>query len=127
MYWIIYTSVCVLYVFFLKVNLDSETRNQTIASITNPTNESFILAQQTIQGLMNKDSYQRFLRSSFYFELKQLVWHTYPENDEPTNSESNIHDTIISDNQTQYFISRDPITDNTSSPCSEEEHIKVGI
>ncbi|CAH8506634.1 unnamed protein product [Schistosoma guineensis] len=107
-----------------EVNLDSETRNQTIASITNPTNESFILAQQTIQGLMNKDSYQRFLRSSFYFELKQLVWHTYPENDEPTNSESNIHDTIISDNQTEYFISRDPITDNTSSPCSEEEHVK---
>uniref|UniRef100_A0A5K4FD30 RGS domain-containing protein n=2 Tax=Schistosoma mansoni TaxID=6183 RepID=A0A5K4FD30_SCHMA len=107
-----------------EVNLDSETRNQTIANISNPTNESFVLAQQTIQGLMNKDSYQRFLRSSFYFELKQLVWHAYPQNEEATKSESNIIDTVMSDNQAQYFLSRDPVTDNTSSPCSEEEHVK---
>ncbi|VDQ03056.1 unnamed protein product [Trichobilharzia regenti] len=64
-----------------EVNLDSETRNRTISGLSNPTNESFVIAQQTIQGLMNKDSYQRFLRSSFYFDLKQLVWDTHSSGD----------------------------------------------
>ncbi|KAK4469440.1 hypothetical protein MN116_006992 [Schistosoma mekongi] len=104
-----------------EVNLDSETRNQTIANLTNPTNESFILAQQTIQGLMNKDSYQRFLRSSFYFDLKQLVWHIYPQIDE--SGESNVAcDSIISDHQTQYSLLNNP--GNKSSPCFDEEQVK---
>ncbi|TNN06372.1 Regulator of G-protein signaling 5 [Schistosoma japonicum] len=104
-----------------EVNLDSETRNQTIANLTNPTNESFILAQQTIQGLMNKDSYQRFLRSSLYFELKQLVWHTYPQRDE--SDESNVVcDPIVADQQTQYSVLNS--SGNKSSLCFDEEQVK---
>ncbi|CAH8293374.1 unnamed protein product, partial [Schistosoma turkestanicum] len=102
-----------------EVNLDSETRNQTIASILNPTSETFVLAQQTIQGLMNKDSYQRFLRSTFYCDLKQLVWNTYPQCEQ---SPTSILSTYHSD---QCYLSNNPaVENNTSSLFTEEEHMK---
>ena len=52
-----------------QVNLDTETRTLTIASIDNPPLETFDRAQRRIQGLMEKDSYQRFLKSELYINL----------------------------------------------------------
>jgi hypothetical protein len=58
------------------VNLDTETRMSTIASIDNPPLETFDRAQRRIQGLMEKDSYQRFLKSELYINLLRRT--TYP-------------------------------------------------
>lgn len=52
-----------------QVNLDTETRMSTIASIDNPPLDTFDRAQRRIQGLMEKDSYQRFLKSELYINL----------------------------------------------------------
>ncbi|CAH8505782.1 unnamed protein product [Heterobilharzia americana] len=108
-----------------EVNLDSETRNQTISGLINPTNQSFILAQQTIKALMNKDSYHRFLRSSFYFHLKQLVWHTYPSNDVLATDEST---KSTKDNQLDYpiEINKSSLLNKDNEYCSrvEEDQIK---
>uniref|UniRef100_UPI00358FC889 regulator of G-protein signaling 4-like n=1 Tax=Myxine glutinosa TaxID=7769 RepID=UPI00358FC889 len=52
-----------------EVNLDSCTRELTIGSLANPTSETFVLAQKRIFGLMEKDSYTRFLRSDFYLDM----------------------------------------------------------
>jgi len=59
-----------------QVNLDTETRMSTIANIDNPPLDTFDRAQRRIQGLMEKDSYQRFLKSELYINLLRRT--TYP-------------------------------------------------
>lgn len=59
-----------------QVNLDTETRMSTNATIDNPPLETFDRAQRRIQGLMEKDSYQRFLKSELYVNLLRRT--TYP-------------------------------------------------
>lgn len=63
-------------VFLFQVNLDTETRMSTIANIDNPPLETFDRAQRRIQGLMEKDSYQRFLKSELYINLLRRT--SYP-------------------------------------------------
>jgi hypothetical protein len=65
-----------------QVNLDTETRMSTIANIDNPPLETFDRAQRRIQGLMEKDSYQRFLKSELYINLLRRT--TYPVQRRPT-------------------------------------------
>ncbi|XP_066548403.1 regulator of G-protein signaling 16 [Amia ocellicauda] len=52
-----------------EVNIDHETRQITKDNLEHPTLASFDLAQNKIYTLMEKDSYQRFLRSSLYQDL----------------------------------------------------------
>nr|XP_056716271.1 regulator of G-protein signaling 3 isoform X1 [Euleptes europaea] len=52
-----------------EVNLDSYTREHTKENMQNITRSSFDLAQRRIYGLMEKDSYPRFLRSELYLDL----------------------------------------------------------
>ncbi|XP_048472533.1 regulator of G-protein signaling 3-like isoform X2 [Rhincodon typus] len=52
-----------------EVNLDSHTREVTSTNVLSPTHSTFDLAQKRIFGLMEKDSYPRFLRSQFYLDL----------------------------------------------------------
>ncbi|PAA79334.1 hypothetical protein BOX15_Mlig010798g2 [Macrostomum lignano] len=49
-----------------EVNLDSTTRLATINAMGSPDRHLFEQAQKRIQALMEKDSYQRFLRSEVY-------------------------------------------------------------
>lgn len=58
-----------IYRFFLQVNLDSYTRDHTKDNLQNVTRSCFDLAQRRIYGLMEKDSYPRFLRSELYLDL----------------------------------------------------------
>ncbi|XP_063000525.1 regulator of G-protein signaling 3 isoform X1 [Elgaria multicarinata webbii] len=52
-----------------EVNLDSYTREHTKENLQNITWGCFNLAQRRIYGLMEKDSYPRFLRSELYLDL----------------------------------------------------------
>uniref|UniRef100_A0A4W6CY31 Regulator of G-protein signaling 3 n=1 Tax=Lates calcarifer TaxID=8187 RepID=A0A4W6CY31_LATCA len=52
-----------------SVNLDSYTRDHTKDNLQNVTRSCFDLAQRRIYGLMEKDSYPRFLRSELYLDL----------------------------------------------------------
>ncbi|XP_010586020.3 regulator of G-protein signaling 3 isoform X2 [Loxodonta africana] len=52
-----------------EVNLDSDTREQTKNNLQSVTRGCFDLAQKRIFGLMEKDSYPRFLRSDLYLDL----------------------------------------------------------
>ncbi|XP_047228334.1 regulator of G-protein signaling 3a isoform X5 [Girardinichthys multiradiatus] len=52
-----------------EVNLDSYTRDHTKDNLQNVTRSCFDLAQRRIYGLMEKDSYPRFLRSELYLDL----------------------------------------------------------
>ncbi|XP_044295795.1 regulator of G-protein signaling 3 isoform X3 [Varanus komodoensis] len=52
-----------------EVNLDSYTREHTKENLQNITQNCFDLAQRRIYGLMEKDSYPRFLRSDLYLNL----------------------------------------------------------
>ncbi|KAJ8285652.1 hypothetical protein GJAV_G00029390 [Gymnothorax javanicus] len=52
-----------------EVNLDSHTREHTKDSLQNVSRSCFDLAQRRIYGLMEKDSYPRFLRSELYMDL----------------------------------------------------------
>ncbi|GCB80096.1 hypothetical protein scyTo_0019660 [Scyliorhinus torazame] len=52
-----------------EVNLDSHTREVTTNNILSPNRSTFDLAQKRIFGLMEKDSYPRFLRSEFFVDL----------------------------------------------------------
>ncbi|KAJ7317358.1 hypothetical protein JRQ81_003520, partial [Phrynocephalus forsythii] len=54
-----------------EVNLDSQTRDVTNRNILLPTRSCFEQAQRRIFGLMEKDSYPRFLRSFIYQALAQ--------------------------------------------------------
>ncbi|XP_066472304.1 regulator of G-protein signaling 2-like isoform X2 [Tiliqua scincoides] len=54
-----------------EVNLDSQTRDITNRNILLPTRSCFEQAQRRIFGLMEKDSYPRFLRSFTYQALVQ--------------------------------------------------------
>lgn len=49
-----------------EVNLDSDTRMQTVLGLESPSRETFDVAQHKIQALMAKDSYPRFLESDLY-------------------------------------------------------------
>ena len=57
------------------MNLDTETRMSTIVNIDNPPLDTFDRAQKRIQGLMEKDSYQRFLKSELYINLLRRASH----------------------------------------------------
>ncbi|XP_043837759.1 regulator of G-protein signaling 3 isoform X2 [Dromiciops gliroides] len=52
-----------------EVNLDSYTREHTKGNLQSVTKGCFDLAQKRIYGLMEKDSYPRFLRSELYLDL----------------------------------------------------------
>uniref|UniRef100_A0A8B9CQW1 Regulator of G-protein signaling 3 n=1 Tax=Anser brachyrhynchus TaxID=132585 RepID=A0A8B9CQW1_9AVES len=52
-----------------EVNLDSYTREHTKENLQNITRGCFDLAQKRIYGLMEKDSYPRFLRSDLYLDI----------------------------------------------------------
>ncbi|XP_028319468.1 regulator of G-protein signaling 3a isoform X2 [Gouania willdenowi] len=52
-----------------EVNLDSYTRDHTKDNLQTVTRSCFDLAQRRIYGLMEKDSYPRFLRSELYLDL----------------------------------------------------------
>ncbi|XP_032721553.1 regulator of G-protein signaling 3 isoform X2 [Lontra canadensis] len=52
-----------------EVNLDSYTREHTKINLQSVTRGCFDLAQKRIFGLMEKDSYPRFLRSDLYLDL----------------------------------------------------------
>ncbi|XP_028826812.1 regulator of G-protein signaling 3a isoform X3 [Denticeps clupeoides] len=52
-----------------EVNLDSYTREHTKENLQNISRSCFDLAQRRIYGLMEKDSYPRFLRSELYLDL----------------------------------------------------------
>lgn len=54
----------------LQVNLDSETREVLTDRMDTPAADTFVEAQQRIFTLMAKDSFPRFLHSSYY---KQTV------------------------------------------------------
>ncbi|XP_078734155.1 regulator of G-protein signaling 3-like isoform X1 [Lampetra fluviatilis] len=55
-----------------EVNLDSSTREVTMANLQKPTVTSLDLAQKRIYGLMERDSYPRFLRSDLYHDLTNV-------------------------------------------------------
>ncbi|XP_078405906.1 regulator of G-protein signaling 3a isoform X2 [Cetorhinus maximus] len=52
-----------------EVNLDSYTREHTKENLQKASRTCFDLAQKRIYGLMEKDSYPRFLRSDLYLDL----------------------------------------------------------
>ncbi|MGH0188013.1 UNVERIFIED_CONTAM: hypothetical protein FKN15_027515 [Acipenser sinensis] len=52
-----------------EVNLDSKTREITSQLVLNPTRSCFDQAEKRVYGLMEKDSYPRFLHSELYQEL----------------------------------------------------------
>ena len=52
-----------------QINLDSVTRDQTIAELASPSTHTFENAQKRIQALMERDSYGRFLRSDLFLTL----------------------------------------------------------
>ncbi|XP_048876459.1 regulator of G-protein signaling 3a isoform X7 [Brienomyrus brachyistius] len=52
-----------------EVNLDSYTREHTKENLQTSLRSCFDLAQKRIYGLMEKDSYPRFLRSELYLDL----------------------------------------------------------
>ncbi|XP_076347610.1 uncharacterized protein LOC143245305 [Tachypleus tridentatus] len=52
-----------------EVNLDSTTKNTIFNSLSNPDHHSFDQAQKRIQGLMERDTYLRFLQSDLYLAL----------------------------------------------------------
>ncbi|XP_072559667.1 regulator of G-protein signaling 3 isoform X8 [Paramormyrops kingsleyae] len=52
-----------------EVNLDAQTREQTKDNLQNITCSCFDQAQRKIYGLMERDSYPRFLRSELYLDL----------------------------------------------------------
>ncbi|XP_074871682.1 regulator of G-protein signaling 3 isoform X3 [Carettochelys insculpta] len=52
-----------------EVNLDSYTREHTKENLQAVTRSCFDLAQKRIYGLMEKDSYPRFLRSELYLDI----------------------------------------------------------
>ncbi|XP_060095079.1 regulator of G-protein signaling 2-like isoform X1 [Heteronotia binoei] len=63
-----------------EVNLDSQTRDITNRNILLPTRGCFEQAQRRIFGLMEKDSYPRFIRSPVYQALVQ------PNGEEPNGA-----------------------------------------
>ena len=52
-----------------QINLDSKTRLAVKDNMSSPNKHTFEEAQRKIQGLMEKDSYPRFLNSDAYQKL----------------------------------------------------------
>ncbi|XP_067829227.1 regulator of G-protein signaling 4-like isoform X1 [Heptranchias perlo] len=52
-----------------EVNLDSHSRESVLQNMTNPSLSCFDPAQKRIYGLMEKDSFPRFLKSQFFLGL----------------------------------------------------------
>ncbi|XP_067876892.1 regulator of G-protein signaling 8-like isoform X2 [Heterodontus francisci] len=52
-----------------EVNLDSHSRESVHNNVTKPSRSCFEPAQKRIYGLMEKDSFPRFLKSKFYLGL----------------------------------------------------------
>ncbi|XP_041033292.1 regulator of G-protein signaling 4-like isoform X1 [Carcharodon carcharias] len=52
-----------------EVNLDSHSRESVHTNMTNPSLSCFDPAQKRIYGIMEKDSFPRFLKSQFYLGL----------------------------------------------------------
>ncbi|XP_069745731.1 regulator of G-protein signaling 3a isoform X4 [Narcine bancroftii] len=59
-----------------EVNLDSYTREHTKENLQKVSRSCFDLAQKRIYGLMEKDSYPRFLRSDLYLDLTDQKKHS---------------------------------------------------
>ncbi|XP_055014617.1 regulator of G-protein signaling 21 isoform X1 [Boleophthalmus pectinirostris] len=51
-----------------EVNLDAETREALLSLMDSPSSDTFNIAQQKIFNLMAKDSFPRFLRSTYCME-----------------------------------------------------------
>lgn len=64
-------SLMCLCAFFpvIQINIDYQTREQIKRNVKNPTINSFDEAQKIVYGLMERDSYPRFLRSDMYRTL----------------------------------------------------------
>ncbi|XP_062869476.1 regulator of G-protein signaling 8-like [Trichomycterus rosablanca] len=52
-----------------EINIDYHTREKIRSNIRSPTSHSFDEAQKIVYGLMERDSYPRFLRSEMYRNL----------------------------------------------------------
>ncbi|XP_041091731.1 regulator of G-protein signaling 5-like isoform X2 [Polyodon spathula] len=66
-----------------EVNLDSETREAVTVCVSEPTPASFSAAQQRIYTLMEKDSFPRFLKSSYCLEaLRSLCGVAWQQQEE---------------------------------------------
>ncbi|XP_076880702.1 regulator of G-protein signaling 21 isoform X2 [Brachyhypopomus gauderio] len=52
-----------------EINIDYQTRENIKRNVTSPTAECFDDAQKIVYGLMERDSYPRFLRSEMYKKL----------------------------------------------------------
>ncbi|XP_063056914.1 regulator of G-protein signaling 13-like [Engraulis encrasicolus] len=52
-----------------EINIDYQTREQIKRNVKNPTLNSFDEAQRIVYGLMERDSYPRFIRSDMYRTL----------------------------------------------------------
>jgi regulator of G-protein signaling len=52
-----------------QINIDYHTREQIKRAVKNPTLQCFDDAQKIVYGLMERDSYPRFLRSDIYRSL----------------------------------------------------------
>lgn len=61
-------NVC-MYFFITQINIDYHTREQIKRSVKSPTIHCFDDAQKIVYGLMERDSYPRFLRSDMYRTL----------------------------------------------------------
>ena len=55
--------------FVIQINIDYHTREQIKRNVKNPTIHCFDEAQRIVYGLMERDSYPRFLRSDMYRTL----------------------------------------------------------
>lgn len=58
----------------LQVNLDCETREVLMDRMDTPATDTFVKAQQRIFTLMAKDSFPRFLHSSYYKQTVRGAW-----------------------------------------------------
>ncbi|XP_067829226.1 regulator of G-protein signaling 5-like [Heptranchias perlo] len=56
-----------------EVNLDSLTREIVTKNLADPTTSCFELAQERTYSLMEKDSFPRFLKSDFFWELLKYI------------------------------------------------------
>lgn len=56
-----------------QINIDYQTREEIKRKMKNPTAQCFDEAQKIVYGLMERDSYPRFLRSEMYKSLLESI------------------------------------------------------